>query len=177
MNGGALLMVVIVARGQSEGGESCHLQSASRNIWKCLSLEMSFCGLCCWESSALWLRRSALGIHMMITEALNILLSLVACTFICILKHCSAASYCFDNYIFLFKSWPCAKRKLLQITLKLNTTDFHHFFMVRNMISKSSCTYMSGFELSWVCSQAFILFCLPWKGSSFRYHQKWELDP
>lgn len=28
MNGGALLMVVIVAREQSEGSESCHLQSA-----------------------------------------------------------------------------------------------------------------------------------------------------
>lgn len=43
--------------------------------------------------------KSALEIHM-ITEALNILVSLVACTFVCVLNRCSGASYFFGNYVF-----------------------------------------------------------------------------
>lgn len=43
--------------------------------------------------------KRALEIHMMIMGALNTLVPLVACTFACVLNHCSGASY-FDNYVF-----------------------------------------------------------------------------
>lgn len=74
--------------------------------------------------------------------------------------------------MFLVKSWPCAngmKRRLLQITSKLNATNFHHFFTVRSMISKCNCTYMSGSELAWIYSQAFIIF-------SWMYSQAFTLS-
>jgi len=66
------------------------------------------------------------------------------------------------------------KRNLLEITLELNITNFHNFFTVISMISKCKCMYMSGSELSWTYSQAFILLCLLCEGVSFRYHQNCE---
>ena len=44
--------------------------------------------------------KGALEMHIMTTEALNILVSLAAYTFVCVLNRCSSASYFFDNYGF-----------------------------------------------------------------------------